>query len=54
MGVASRLFGRLESAPQSGVDADRLEVVRRHDLARHALGPVAGGERRAGDLVADD
>ncbi len=33
MGIAADIFARFEAAPENGVDADRIEIIRRDDAA---------------------
>jgi hypothetical protein len=53
MGVASRLFGGLESAPQHRTDPKRVKIIRRDHVPGHALGPFVDAERGPHNLVLD-
>src|SRR5207244_186300 len=54
MRIAAHVLTGFEAAPEYGMDTDCVEIVGRHHAAGDALCAIAEGQRRSGDLLADE
>src|SRR4029077_8702559 len=51
MRASPSVLARLESAPENRMHPNGIEIIRRNDAPRGALGAVADAQRRPGNLA---